>query len=128
MFVFCMELPPPQSTPPDTLFPYTSVFRPDGGGGAEGTSEARRLFHRAPGGRARRFRANSRKRRLFPTTRWQIRPRARRAGSPNFCDEGPRSEEQTSELQSLIRSSYAAYSLKKKKKQLKKINHINNKP
>src|SRR6058998_4354849 len=44
-----------------------------------------------------------------------------RAGSPSRRMSGPRSEEHTSELQSLITISYAVFCLKKKKTQ----NHTN---
>src|SRR3546814_9763347 len=44
---------------------------------------------------------------------------------PGFAD--PRSEEHTSELQSLMSISYAVFCLKKKKKQIKKQQHKNKK-
>src|SRR3546814_7896217 len=88
---------PPRSTRPDTLFPYTTLFRSrhlrrplDGFAcrcGADG-----------PSGR-RPHRGHDRGRRLS---------RRRRRG-------GARSEEHTSELQSLMRISYAVFCLKKKK-------------
>src|SRR3546814_10465374 len=51
--------------------------------------------------------------------------RRRTAGAPPWC----RSEEHTSELQSLMRISYAVFCLKKKikKKNIKKIEHQENK-
>src|SRR3546814_6965723 len=81
---------PPRSTRTDTLFPYTTLFR----------------SHRRP------------------------RPRHPRSGSPSFpgapsetscrsesrARAPPRSEEHTSELQSLMRISYAVFCLKKKKR------------
>src|SRR3546814_6587313 len=42
---------------------------------------------------------------------------------PESCRYSPRSEEHTSELQSLMRISYAVFCLKKKKK--KTIQHVN---
>src|SRR3546814_6980389 len=89
-----MILLPPRSTRTDTLFPYTPLFR-------------------APSGPARR--------RTIPRS-----ARAGRRGRP-AADESParrapapgrtsRSEEHTSELQSLMRNSYAVFCLKKKKK------------
>src|SRR3546814_7843143 len=61
---------------------------------------------------------------LFPyTTLFRSPPRSRRAGRPGPPAEvarpragGPRSEEHTSELQSLMRNSYAVFCLKQKKK------------
>src|SRR3546814_8314900 len=46
----------------------------------------------------------------------QAAPRAVRAPEEDGLDRGGRSEEHTSELQSLMRSSYAVFCLKKKKK------------
>src|SRR3546814_4217940 len=90
---------PPRSTRTDTLFPYTTLFRsngfsgkPDGEGGAR--LQARVLSRKAAGGHIRRVEAEKQLggvRRSF------------------------RSEEHTSELQSLMRSSYAVFCLKKKK-------------
>src|SRR3546814_3747227 len=83
---------PPRSTRTDTLFPYTTLFR----------SAPRRCpsagSPRAPSPAARRGFAPA-------------RARDRRAAT------GARSEEHTSELQSLMRISYAVFCLKKKKKQ-----------
>src|SRR3546814_18798148 len=89
---FLMIRLPPRSTRTDTLFPYTTLFRSDHAGG--------------PAGAARRGAAHRHGNR---------RQRAHRAG-------GGRSEEHTSELQSLMRISYAVFCLKKKK-QNKKDKH-----
>src|SRR3546814_5823952 len=83
---------PPRSTRTDTLFPYTTLFRSDAGHVDSGGR--RRWRHSGscaacPGG------ANCR---------------------PHPSGAGPRSEEHTSELQSLMRISYAVFCLKKKKK------------
>src|SRR3546814_6895926 len=48
---------------------------------------------------------------LFPFARFEI------SGMDNVPASGPRSEEHTSELQSLMRISYAVFCLKKKNKQ-----------
>src|SRR3546814_6795553 len=93
---------PPRSTRTDTLFPYTTLFR----------SAAR--SRRDPDQRARRQAvqgADRRRRRPF-RPRFLLRPAAA-AG---------RSEEHTSELQSLMRISYAVFCLKKKKN-IKKEQH-----
>src|SRR3546814_10840929 len=97
---------PPRSTRTDTLFPYTTLFRsratiaPGAAGGGDSAGVAR----------------------------------TRRAGGEQARTDGPRlaqerrgrhrSEEHTSELQSLMRSSYAVFCLKKKKK--KKITKEHN--
>src|SRR3546814_4521440 len=93
---------PPRSTRTDTLFPYTTLFRSTAV--VVQTSRPSRLYlfgyrtqHRkAPKADCARRPLNSR--------------RCRRAGKRG------RSEEHTSELQSLMRISYAVFCLKKKKK------------
>src|SRR3546814_10738079 len=95
LFFFLMIRLPPRSTRTDTLFPYTTLFRsPD-------VRDCRAPF------RARRVR--------FPSRG----PRTPAAGAPA---PRSRSEEHTSELQSLMRISYAVFCLKKKKKKRQK-NH-----
>src|SRR3546814_13078256 len=82
-FFFLMIRRPPRSTRPDTLFPYTTLFR----SGWEVWKS-----HNLPSGAVKRT---------------------------GFCSEWSgsklnRSEEHTSELQSLMRISYAVFCLKKK--------------
>src|SRR3546814_1410776 len=90
---------PPRSTRTDTLFPYTTLFR---------SSQARRrssgfwLRFRAVFGRKRRWD----RRRGAPMNRTPANMQAR--------DFSTRSEEHTSELQSLMRQSYADFCLTKK--------------
>src|SRR3546814_6309774 len=94
---------PPRSTRTDTLFPYTTLFRPGGAARAQrgqragrrrgGNAEERAADRAAGGGGVRGV--------------LRVRP-GRHAGDP-------RSEEHTSELQSLMRISYAVFCLKKKK-------------
>src|SRR3546814_1012547 len=89
---------PPRSTRTDTLFPYTTLVR-------------------APGqARARRFRDRNRppeKRDASPDSRHRLSfPRAIRSRLDRQMRE--RSEEHTSELQSLMRISYAVFCLKQK--------------
>src|SRR3546814_2037496 len=88
---------PPRSTRTDTLFPYTTLFR----------SPARRRFrcvrqqpHHRGGGQSQRAL------RRLGGNRWRV-------GSAAIVF-GTRSEEHTSELQSLMRISYAVFCLKKK--------------
>src|SRR3546814_2137702 len=83
---------PPRSTRTDTLFPYTTLFRSDAWRCPSRARSARRDFH-ADGGQ-----------RLSGDTH-QLAARTRRHD---------RSEEHTSELQSLMRISYAVFCLKKK--------------
>src|SRR3546814_9020975 len=82
---------PPRSTRTDTLFPYTTLFRSDQfrfrhAGGSIGTAAVRQISCLVQGEDHQAF---------FPASR---------------------SEEHTSELQSLMRISYAVFCLKKKKK------------
>src|SRR3546814_6705139 len=91
-FFFLMIRRPPRSTRTDTLFPYTTLFRSRRPAFRQGAAGP-------PGAPA-----------AMPV-RW----------SPVRCRTGPRSEEHTSELQSLMRISYAVFCLKKKKKPHKHI-------
>src|SRR3546814_3864274 len=89
---------PPRSTRTDTLFPYTTLFRsPHHAGFAHGAADPGRARDPGPVHRRRRSRDGRR------------RPRVRHPPA------AARSEEHTSELQSLMRISYAVFCLKKKK-------------
>src|SRR3546814_10519896 len=83
---------PPRSTRTDTLVPYTTLFR---------SGESRRLACPAPA--------------LFSL-------HAPRDGGETCVIELHRSEEHTSELQSLMRNSYAVFCLKNKNN-LRAIDH-----
>src|SRR3546814_10381925 len=106
---------PPRSTRTDTLFPYTTLFR-----------SARTLS----GGEAQRIRlATQIGSQLMnvlyildePSIGLHQRDNERLIDAlKNLRDIGNRSEEHTSEIQSLMRNSYADFCLKKKKK----IDHI----
>src|SRR3546814_1724640 len=87
----------PRSTRTDTLSPYTTLFRsPDHrAGGLSFRRDAYRLHRRASG---------------------CADPAAAVDRPGNAADRGNRSEEHTSELQSLMRISYAVFCLKKKTK------------
>src|SRR3546814_3560891 len=92
---------PPRSTRTDTLFPYTTLFRSRQ---AHGPPQARAGEHRPAVARtARHLHAAS-------GTVHSRRGEAAQAHRP------ARSEEHTSELQSLMRISYAVFCLKKKNK------------
>src|SRR3546814_10117825 len=104
-----MILRPPRSTRTDTLFPYTTLFlswhrrRVDARGGSGGCvfkPDARR-------GVTLRYSAASSSPALPRSTE------TRRLTPFSLIDK--RSEEHTSELQSLMRNSYAVFCLKKKK-------------
>src|SRR3546814_7857203 len=83
---------PPISTRTDTLFPYTTLFRS--------------LF---PGDQRHRVRP------FGPDDAIVVLPRQK---PQREADHAGRSEEHTSELQSLMRISYAVFSLKKKKEHI----------
>src|SRR3546814_6012281 len=89
---------PPRSTRTDTLFPYTTLFRSAVPGRA---GRARRRRNR--GGRGVRG--------AGPALPGDPDEAGRAGGG-----RSPRSEEHTSELQSLMRISYAVFCLKKKNK------------
>src|SRR3546814_11340415 len=101
-FFFLMIRRPPRSKRTDTLFPYTTLFRSQrsrrdraGGDGRPRRSDRRRARGRGLQRLWRRLHARP--------------PADRRRG------DAARSEEHTSELQSLMRISYAVFCLKKKK-------------
>src|SRR3546814_5235922 len=91
-----MVLRPPRSTRTDTLFPYTTLFRSDGhlrdlriaGDGTDAGGTEPLASGKPVGGL--------------------------QDGGFGFQRARPRSEEHTSELQSLMRISYAVFCLKKK--------------
>src|SRR3546814_5771852 len=90
---------PPRSTRTDTLFPYTTLFR---------SRQGREAVARTPP-RAGRF---------VVEQYGAMRDLKRDAAHSDAADRNqlhPRSEEHTSELQSLMRISYAVFCLKKKK-------------
>src|SRR3546814_1227003 len=98
---------PPRSTRTDTLFPYTTLFR---------SSSAKSIGMKwsSEGNVGKVARACS-------STFLQLTERPRRDGMrASAAKPAPprlRSEEHTSELQSLMRISYAVFCLKKKKTQ-----------
>src|SRR3546814_2900332 len=92
---------PPRSTRTDTLFPYTTLFRSQ-----QSVAYPPALARRAGlGAEAWRFRQYGVDRGVAGGD--CLRPRL-------FSLAKPRSEEHTSELQSLMRISYAVFCLKKK--------------
>src|SRR3546814_6530300 len=87
IYFFLMIRRPPRSTRTDTLFPYTTLFR------------------------SIRVRTSTR---LMRATLWLWRV-SKKLRPGIHCVRRARSEEHTSELQSLMRISYAVFCLKKKK-------------
>src|SRR3546814_1365125 len=89
---------PPRSTRTDTLFPYTTLFRSP-------TLQSKESITMA-----------------------EVRAAPEEGMQANGADTAPaagmiRSEEHTSELQSLMRISYAVFCLKKKKQIKQKLDH-----
>src|SRR3546814_3310614 len=102
---------PPRSTRTDTLFPDTTLFRsvrlrrrgldgPDGAAQADRARQPRDLSRQRAGAGDGKGQSNRNRDRT-------------RLGAARHA--GERSEEHTSELQSLMRISYAVFCLKKKK-------------
>src|SRR3546814_10097130 len=94
---------PPRSTRTDTLFPYTTLFRSGVGGRGRGVGEAR-------GGDDAGAHAGVGRQRQ-PALQMMVE----RLRAVVVAARADRSEEHTSELQSLMRISYAVFCLKKKK-------------
>src|SRR3546814_20477976 len=89
-FFFLMIRRPPRSTRTDTLFPYTTLFR---SGAYEPSEETPR----------------------YPRSTTCLTTDVARSCRAITASDASRSEEHTSELQSLMRISYAVFCLKKKK-------------
>src|SRR3546814_17613506 len=95
MFFSLIVRRPPRSTRTDTLFPYTTLFR------------STLVCRSAPSARWSRNSVCM----VKCWARWPWAPYS------NTARTGIRPEEHTSELQSLMRNSYAVFCLKKKKEQ-----------
>src|SRR3546814_5981268 len=115
LLFFLMIRRPPRSTRTDTLFPYTTLFRSrlqhrtwHSQAGALHPAPAARGFARPR--HPRTASAGPRRRRCPSSDAWRPLPQALAS----------RSEEHTSELQSLMRISYAVFCLKKKNKKTNK--------
>src|SRR3546814_3594779 len=95
--VFLIIRRPPSSTRTDTIFPYTTLFR----SGSRAAKHCRRLFPAGP----------------------HRKKLQRQSGPVGHSPRGaaPRSEEHTSELQSLMRISYAVFCLNKKKRRQQRL-------
>src|SRR3546814_6868636 len=116
---------PPRSTRTDTLFPYTTLFRSNaklerGLPFFVDIADRGIALYEADGfpfAQPRKLpaaEARAAAQKHFDV--WFPRIGAAVRGAAHYIEDG-RSEEHTSELQSLMRSSYAGFCLKKKKKQ-----------
>src|SRR3546814_5163648 len=119
MFVFFLMIRrPPRSTRTDTLFPYTTLFR------AVFAAVLEHQLHRGGGRHRAAFRERPAQREQIAARsldvdidRVELLDRRQRLGLARGDERADRSEEHTSELQSLMRISYAVFCLKKKNKQ-----------
>src|SRR3546814_5734085 len=101
---------PPRSTRTDTLFPYTTLFRSCG----DLRNLGGRSLHQTDDLGAELVERGKRSQRLHAI---HVEDHVAHAATNDFkLVVGLRSEEHTSELQSLMRISYAVFCLKKKKK------------
>src|SRR3546814_3176143 len=131
-FFFLMIRRPPRATRTDTLFPYTTLFRSQDSvrqvllrhhDGIEryialsigvrkracDLADGRLVQRPADEGGESGLKHGHRRVGAFDAHPRELRP------GLNAIGHGPRSEEHTSELQSLMRNSYAVFCLKKKK-------------
>src|SRR3546814_8837564 len=99
---------PPRSTRTDTLFPYTTLFRSVQKASRQHSSFVP-FIHTSPNGL-----------RQLSTVCAEAAPEAVTAAKASARANLERSEEHTSELQSLMRISYAVFCLKKKTIKTKK--------
>src|SRR3546814_5731368 len=104
LFFFLMIRRPPRSTRTDTLFPYTTLFRSERGQEVEPEGD---VVPRTSGRALGRVR-------MLPALRNHAEHGG--GGARVHPTAAVRSEEHTSELQSLMRISYAVFCLKKKNK------------
>src|SRR3546814_2118026 len=112
IFFFLLIRRPPRSTLTDTLFPYTTLFR------SPSPARLPMLYHSLAESihELEKYAAGVK---LIERMRNSIRQRRYRLaeGGRKTCSFTLRSEEHTSELQSLMRISYAVFCLKKKTQQ-----------
>src|SRR3546814_9701107 len=101
---------PPRSTRTDTLFPYTTLFLSQRGSERGGQQMGLGLHGETSSGWALRNEAAAGADGSRSAAQSRPRWRSQAPAKPG----APRSEEHTSELQSLMRISYAVFCLKKK--------------
>src|SRR3546814_3467596 len=102
---------PPRSTRTDTLFPYTTLFRSNQRGIQARQAQSAYIFGRINGAKAH-FAGTGK----GLAREYAFGVPAGRVGFQFTHRKVARSEEPTSELQSLMRTSYAVFCLKKKTK------------
>src|SRR3546814_7957419 len=105
---------PPRSTLTDTLFPYTTLFRSDVDTVQIAQVPADLTRAHAPSVRRHDLIIKPRKTALILGNQLRVEAAMPVAGHVDLELAGVRSEEHTSELQSLMRISYAVFCLKKK--------------
>src|SRR3546814_3724260 len=111
---------PPRATRTDTLFPYTTLFRSiaergDGRARAHRRNGLIEIDHDADGNADRRpAQRKAERARVAPDLGLAVGGHHDRAAGVDRRRSGGRSEEHTSELQSLMRISYAVFCLKHK--------------
>src|SRR3546814_2061995 len=113
-FFFLMVRRPPGSTRTDTLFPYPTLFRSRAGWRRRGRDRGfrnRQFFRLGPENREQRLRRRDPFANRLPGAKQPAF-----GGGRVRTAHADRSEEHTSELQSLMRISYAVFCLKKKTK------------
>src|SRR3546814_15031392 len=103
-FFFLMIRRPPRSTRTDTLFPYTTLFR------SGDDHQCAVAFEQGQGEQQQQAAED--------VVGERDRQRQQQAEQDQQQAAEHRSEEHTSELQSLVRISYAVFCLKKKKKKV----------
>src|SRR3546814_5659706 len=119
-----MIRPPPRSTRTDTLFPYTPLFRSHQASCQDGRGEARHKTRFQIGGKQRHRENQCRQRQQYGDSAEEpkrlLHAEQRKDGaqyppaitkSIKLAYRSFRSEEHTSELQSLMRISYAVFCL-----------------
>src|SRR3546814_5160543 len=107
---------PPRSTRTDTLFPYTTLFRSHLARKRRKAADARRRLQRFGMTRFAAQHADAKGKRIEPRSGGKLIDEAfgEKGGGAVRARPPDRSEEHTSELQSLMRISYAVFCLKKK--------------
>src|SRR3546814_10022114 len=112
---------PPRLTRTDTLFPYTTLFRSCSHSRPRRRHPDHLAPHRAPA--YHRVRGEPQREASMAERTWRLSGEYMESCNCDYLcpciytnpQEGARSEEHTSELQSLMRISYAVFCLKKKK-------------
>src|SRR3546814_5819946 len=105
---------PPRSNPTDTLFPYTTLFRSPTDEERAAAADARRQAAREAEAEAAAMRRDLAMVESYATEDDLRRAYGERITLVEESLKTSRSEEHTSELQSLMRISYAVFCLKKK--------------